>query len=216
MGFAEAARAPPLAFFCVASRPVWLQFRHAPRSNREPVSRATTNRGMLETYTARIAAPYAVLGVRSEGEWLTGIDYLPVGAPTLAPLDAFAREVCRQLSAYLDDPDFRFDLPDPHRRHRVPGARLGMHTIDPARADPQLSRGGPRARLGAASRRDRLWRQSHPAARSLSPGGGLRGHRRVHAQPWRARHRGSSAGCCGTRASKACSESGPAVIEGLA
>jgi methylated-DNA-[protein]-cysteine S-methyltransferase len=49
--------------------------------------------------------------VRTEGEWLTGIDYLPLGAATLAPLDAFAQEVCRQLSAYLDDPDFRFDLP---------------------------------------------------------------------------------------------------------
>ncbi len=66
---------------------------------------------MLETYTARLAAPYAVLGVRTEGEYLTGIDYLPLGAATLAPLDAFAREVCRQLSAYIDDPDFRFDLP---------------------------------------------------------------------------------------------------------
>jgi methylated-DNA-[protein]-cysteine S-methyltransferase len=66
---------------------------------------------MLETYTARMAAPYAVLGVRTRGEWLTGIDYLPVGAPTLAPLDVFAQEVCRQLSAYLEDPDFRFDLP---------------------------------------------------------------------------------------------------------
>jgi methylated-DNA-[protein]-cysteine S-methyltransferase len=65
---------------------------------------------MLETYTARMAAPYAVLGVRTRGEWLTGIDYLPVGAPTLAPLDAFAQEVCRQLFAYLEDPDFRFDL----------------------------------------------------------------------------------------------------------
>jgi methylated-DNA-[protein]-cysteine S-methyltransferase len=67
--------------------------------------------GMLETYTARMAAPYAVLGVRTRGEWLTGIDYLPAGAATLAPLDAFARKVCRQLSAYLEDPDFRFDLP---------------------------------------------------------------------------------------------------------
>ena len=66
---------------------------------------------MLETYTARMASPYAVLGVRTEGEWLTGIEYLPVGAATLEPLDAFAREVCRQLTAYLDDPDFRFDLP---------------------------------------------------------------------------------------------------------
>ena len=40
---------------------------------------------MLETHTARLAAPYAVLGVRTEGEFLSGIDYLPVGAPDLAP-----------------------------------------------------------------------------------------------------------------------------------
>src|SRR5262245_47934822 len=66
---------------------------------------------MLETYTARLAAPYAVLGVRTAGECLTGIESLPLGAATLEPLDAFAREVCRQLSAYIDDPDFRFDLP---------------------------------------------------------------------------------------------------------
>ena len=39
---------------------------------------------MLETYTARLAAPYAVLGVRTEGECLTGIEYLPLGAATLA------------------------------------------------------------------------------------------------------------------------------------
>ena len=66
---------------------------------------------VLETHSARIAAPYAVLGVRTLGECLTGIDYLPVGAATLAPLDAFSREVCWQLCAYLEHPDFRFDLP---------------------------------------------------------------------------------------------------------
>jgi methylated-DNA-[protein]-cysteine S-methyltransferase len=66
---------------------------------------------MLETYSARMAAPFAVLGIRTAGACLTGIDYLPLGAPTLAPLGAFSAEVCRQLQAYLEDPDFRFDLP---------------------------------------------------------------------------------------------------------
>ena len=66
---------------------------------------------MLETHSARMQAPFAVLGVRTAGECLTGIDYLPLGAPTLAPLDAFAREVCRQLDTYFEDASFTLDLP---------------------------------------------------------------------------------------------------------
>ena len=66
---------------------------------------------MLDGYSARIEAPFAVLGVRTRGERLTGIEYLPLGAATLKPVDAFSREVCRQLGAYLKRPDFRFDLP---------------------------------------------------------------------------------------------------------
>jgi methylated-DNA-[protein]-cysteine S-methyltransferase len=66
---------------------------------------------MLEGYTARLAAPFAVLGIRTQGHHLTGIEYLPLGVATLEPVDAFAREVCRQLDGYLQDPDFRLDLP---------------------------------------------------------------------------------------------------------
>jgi methylated-DNA-[protein]-cysteine S-methyltransferase len=66
---------------------------------------------MLEGYTARLAAPFAVLGIRTQGRYLTGIEYLPLGAATLKPVDALAREVCRQLGAYLNNPDFGFDLP---------------------------------------------------------------------------------------------------------
>ena len=66
---------------------------------------------MPEGYAARLAAPFAVVGIRTQGRYLTGIEYLPVGAATLKPIDAFAREVCRQLGAYLNNPDFTFDLP---------------------------------------------------------------------------------------------------------
>ena len=69
----------------------------------------------LDSYTARIATPFAVLGVRSTGECLTGIEYFPKGAATLAPVDRFAARVCRQLERYLDDPEFRFDLPFEYR-----------------------------------------------------------------------------------------------------
>lgn len=61
-------------------------------------------------YQAKLAAPFAVLGVRIEEDWLTDIEYLPPDTPLLAPRTALAREVCDQLQAYLDDPDFVFDL----------------------------------------------------------------------------------------------------------
>lgn len=66
---------------------------------------------MLEGYSARLQGPFAVLGIRTRGELLTGIEYLPLEAATLKPIDRFAREVCRQLARYLDDPSFALDLP---------------------------------------------------------------------------------------------------------
>ena len=66
---------------------------------------------MLETYQAKVGTPFAVLGIRAEGETLTGIDYLPRGAATLEPLTRFAERACRQIERYLEDPGFRFDLP---------------------------------------------------------------------------------------------------------
>lgn len=69
----------------------------------------------LERYQAKWQAPFAVLGIRTSGDLLTDIEYLPVGAPTLAPLDRLAERVCRQLARYVDDPAYRFDLPFEYR-----------------------------------------------------------------------------------------------------
>jgi methylated-DNA-[protein]-cysteine S-methyltransferase len=66
---------------------------------------------VLEGCSARLRAPYAVLAIYTRREQLTAIEYLPTGAATLKPVDAFSREVCRQLNAYFADPDFRFDIP---------------------------------------------------------------------------------------------------------
>lgn len=61
-------------------------------------------------YQAKLAAPFAVLGVRIEEDWLTDIEYLPPDTETLAPQTPLAREVCEQLQAYVADPRFTFDL----------------------------------------------------------------------------------------------------------
>lgn len=66
---------------------------------------------MLEPYQARYPTPFAVLGIRTGSGGLAGIEYLPRGAATLAPLDRLAEQVCRQVERYLEDPEFHFDLP---------------------------------------------------------------------------------------------------------
>ena len=66
---------------------------------------------LLEAFDAKLLTPFAVLGIRTPGELLAGIEYLPRGVATLAPVNRLAAKVCRQLERYLDDPQFRFDLP---------------------------------------------------------------------------------------------------------
>ena len=62
-------------------------------------------------YQARFPAPFAVLGIMTDGTALTGVDFLPLGTPVLEPQDAISRQVCTQMQAYLADPVFNFDLP---------------------------------------------------------------------------------------------------------
>ena len=68
-----------------------------------------------ELFDAKLATPFAVLGIRTAGEWVTQIEYLPRGAATLAPVTKLAAKVCRQIEKYLDDPQFAFDLPFDYR-----------------------------------------------------------------------------------------------------
>jgi methylated-DNA-[protein]-cysteine S-methyltransferase len=70
---------------------------------------------MLALFHAKLATPFAVLGIRTTGEWLTDIEYLPRGVATLAPLNKLAERACRQIDRYIDDPQFRFDLPFDYR-----------------------------------------------------------------------------------------------------
>jgi methylated-DNA-[protein]-cysteine S-methyltransferase len=62
-------------------------------------------------HAARLVTPFAVLGIATRDEWLTGIDFLAPHTPPCAPSTPLAREAARQLAAYLADPAFVFDLP---------------------------------------------------------------------------------------------------------
>ena len=62
-------------------------------------------------YTATLAAPFAVIGIYTRSDRLLGVHYLPSATPVRPPRDALAREVCRQIRAYLADPLHRFEIP---------------------------------------------------------------------------------------------------------
>ena len=65
-----------------------------------------------QQYAACLAAPFGVLGIVADDKFITGIRFLAWSTPTFAPRrNSVAHLACIQLNAYLDDPDFRFDLP---------------------------------------------------------------------------------------------------------
>lgn len=55
--------------------------------------------------------PFGILGIVTEGEYLTEIDFLPDETLILPAQTPLALKTCAQLQAYAADPDFHFDLP---------------------------------------------------------------------------------------------------------
>ena len=62
-------------------------------------------------HAARMKTPFAVLGIRTVGGVVTGIEYLPKTERAQAPADAIAARAVREIERYLADPHFRFTLP---------------------------------------------------------------------------------------------------------
>jgi methylated-DNA-[protein]-cysteine S-methyltransferase len=62
-------------------------------------------------YQAKLPAPFALLGIRTEGDVLAEITFLPRTGKPLAPQNRLAARACAQIERYLNDPQFRFDLP---------------------------------------------------------------------------------------------------------
>jgi methylated-DNA-[protein]-cysteine S-methyltransferase len=55
--------------------------------------------------------PFAVLGIRTARNAITGVEYLPRGTRAVAPADAIAERAVREIERYLADPDHRFTVP---------------------------------------------------------------------------------------------------------
>ncbi|CAG0945534.1 MAG: Methylated-DNA--protein-cysteine methyltransferase [Rhodocyclaceae bacterium] len=66
---------------------------------------------MPAEFDAVLKTPFGALGVRTKGEAIAEIRFLPPGTPARKPKAALAGRACMQLAAYLDDPQAGFDLP---------------------------------------------------------------------------------------------------------
>jgi len=65
-----------------------------------------------DAFQACVRTPFATLGITTDGTHVTGIRFLTPSTPALAPRrNTIAFLACVQLQAYLENPDFEFDLP---------------------------------------------------------------------------------------------------------
>jgi methylated-DNA-[protein]-cysteine S-methyltransferase len=62
-------------------------------------------------FDACLTTPFAVLGLRTDGEALTELHYLPASTPAASPRTAAAARAADLLARYLADPSVVFDLP---------------------------------------------------------------------------------------------------------
>ncbi len=63
------------------------------------------------SWSAKLRAPFAMLGLRTEAGALTQLCYLPVGTPAQRPTDRIAERAAREIERYFADPQFRFTVP---------------------------------------------------------------------------------------------------------
>jgi methylated-DNA-[protein]-cysteine S-methyltransferase len=61
---------------------------------------------MLESFHAKYPTPFAVLGIRTIGDRVSDIEYLPQGVAELAPLNKVAERACTEIDRYLRDPEY--------------------------------------------------------------------------------------------------------------
>ena len=62
-------------------------------------------------FDAVLATPFGRVGIRTEGDAVTEVSFLPDAVRPRSPAGPLASRVCAQVERYLNDPGFRFRLP---------------------------------------------------------------------------------------------------------
>ena len=64
-----------------------------------------------QIFSAIVPAPFGAIGVRTAGNLLRELVYLPPSHAPLSPADQLAEQTALQLQRYFTEPGFRFELP---------------------------------------------------------------------------------------------------------
>jgi methylated-DNA-[protein]-cysteine S-methyltransferase len=64
-----------------------------------------------ELFSAIVSAPFGAVGIRTDGDAVRELVYLPPHFVEKSPMDSLSEKTARQLECYFREPDFRFDLP---------------------------------------------------------------------------------------------------------
>jgi methylated-DNA-[protein]-cysteine S-methyltransferase len=72
---------------------------------------AAADEARVSGFDAKVRTPFAVLGIRTDGERVTGIAYLPLSERASAPRAQSAKRIAREIEAYLRDPASPFSVP---------------------------------------------------------------------------------------------------------
>ena len=75
---------------------------------------------MTDIFSAIVPAPFGAIGIRSTGELLQELSYLPPQYKSKHASDKLTKKVAMQVAAYLKNPDYVFDLdlPDVGTEHQ--------------------------------------------------------------------------------------------------
>ncbi|AZP11012.1 MULTISPECIES: methylated-DNA--[protein]-cysteine S-methyltransferase [Undibacterium] len=69
---------------------------------------------MLESeaaiFSAIVSVPFGYIGVRSEGNFISELVYLPPRFQEKAPTDKISEQAAQQIESYIEQADFRFKL----------------------------------------------------------------------------------------------------------
>ena len=69
------------------------------------------NAQAIELFSAIVEAPFGAIGIRTAAGVVLELVYLPPPFTEKAPADPLSERVALQVTHYLAQPDFRFDLP---------------------------------------------------------------------------------------------------------
>lgn len=66
---------------------------------------------LASLFSAIVPSAFGAVGIRTDGDYVRELTYLPQSFAFQAPANALAENAANQVTHYLSDPDFRFDLP---------------------------------------------------------------------------------------------------------